>query len=763
MQFSKFNNTELRLEAPLGRAAVHYLLDHSVLDRHIAPSSFLFEAATAAGHLLSNGSTSLAVAHAALPAAMELGRAAQAHHMSCSINAVTGTISITTRGPAAMMAAPHMTATFCNVVEAKEKEVVTSDVVVKSVAVFDEENTMKEEEMCWAPNSAKAVVASAVLPHNITPDTEFASILAHQHQHTGYWLHPTVAESSQQLAMALQASPDLALLTIAVELCSITATLLPVLADSVTAGCSINSGNHASNWLQAGSGLQLLSTQGNRFTSLASWAASRALEATLASSYSSTRQQFIPPTAAAPSSSATTHNVEDIASIIAQLSEVVTQLLGESISLDQPLMAAGLDSVGAVELKNAVSAAFGLELPATVTFDYPTVQALSGYISQNAARQHQSGSTANTSAAIEATRQALLDIAAGVLGTDVAGDQPLMEAGLDSVGSVELRNAVQSAFGVELPATVTFDYPTVDALSTFVLSSSSSLALHPQNLTTHQSTLSSYNYLDSPHTTGPPLTAVSGWAGVAASSPQTAGASLPDKYFSAADLIRPVPLDRWDHELINISSDIKGSGALRMAAWSDGVGSFEDTIFRLSKTEAVGMDPQCRILLEQTWEVLEDGNIMSTPALWPTTGVYAGIVWTEYQVLQEGLQLQPTTASLTGSGLNFSIGRVSYTFGLQGPCVGMDTACSSSLVAIHLAHRGLHAGETNAAVAAGTNFMLVSSTSVHLAQLGSLSLNGRSKTFDASADGYGRGEACVAMVLQRAGDVAVPHALLHGE
>jgi len=142
-------------------------------------------------------------------------------------------------------------------------------------------------------------------------------------------------------------------------------------------------------------------------------------------------------------------------------------------------------------------------------------------------------------------------------------------------------------------------------------------------------------------------------------------------------------------------------------------------------------------------------------------------VWTEYQVLQEGLALPPSTASLTGSGLNFSVGRVSYTFGLQGPCVGMDTACSSSLVAIHLAHQGLHDGETSAALAGGTNFMLVASTSVHLAQLGSLSANGRSKTMEASADGYGRGEACILMTLQQAEAEGLgqdaPHAILHGE
>ena len=95
-----------------------------------------------------------------------------------------------------------------------------------------------------------------------------------------------------------------------------------------------------------------------------------------------------------------------------------------------------------------------------------------------------------------------------------------------------------------------------------------------------------------------------------------------------------------------------------------------------------------------------------------------------------------------------------------GPCIGLDTACSSSLVACHLAHRGLLDGETSAALASGINLMLVASTSTHLAQLGALSPDGRSKSFDAAANGYGRGEACVSAVLrlpsgQRGGQLAL--------
>ena len=261
--------------------------------------------------------------------------------------------------------------------------------------------------------------------------------------------------------------------------------------------------------------------------------------------------------------------------------------MGAPVPVDQPLMETGLDSIASVELRNAVSAAFGLELPATATFDYPTVAALAGFVAsrQGAALAAEapvdatavqqvsgpalqcfpralppvrlmskrpecafcahicmSGLPAAVEAAASATcagvqrthtwlgstvqssAQELVHVVASVLGTPVAADEPLMEAGLDSIsapsalprlsmcsaetkpapctcacglslrlscssvpagccvstlsltvdmapaGAVELRNAVAAKFGVELPATVTFDYPSIAALAGFLAS-----------------------------------------------------------------------------------------------------------------------------------------------------------------------------------------------------------------------------------------------------------------------------------------------------
>lgn len=147
---------------------------------------------------------------------------------------------------------------------------------------------------------------------------------------------------------------------------------------------------------------------------------------------------------------------------------------------NQPLMEAGLDSLSAVELRNELTNSLGLELPATVMFDFPTVATLSRYI-DDTLQAHQLGNTSTNSAAQQADPVAITlvvqQVVTGVLGKEVAPDQPLMEAGLDSLAAVELRNELSSRLAVDLPATVIFDYPTVSALSSHIAASVASVAV----------------------------------------------------------------------------------------------------------------------------------------------------------------------------------------------------------------------------------------------------------------------------------------------
>jgi len=177
------------------------------------------------------------------------------------------------------------------------------------------------------------------------------------------------------------------------------------------------------------------------------------------------------------------------------------------------------------------------------------------------------------------------------------------------------------------------------------------------------------------------------------------------------------------------------------------IDAFDPSAFRLTAAEATSMDPQQRLLLEQTSFALEEASTVVGSLAETKTGVYAGCMYQEYTQLQfdHGLRINP--AVVTGNGISYLVGRLSYTFGLAGPSVSTDTACSSSLVAAHQAHKGLVAGETVAAVAAGVNTMLLSITTASICGMGALSPVARCKTFDASADGYGRGEGFAVFVL----------------
>ena len=157
-------------------------------------------------------------------------------------------------------------------------------------------------------------------------------------------------------------------------------------------------------------------------------------------------------------------------------------LTGGEVAADEPFMGAGMDSLGAVELRNVLSQRYNVSLPATVMFDYPTASALGLYLSglQEDAPEgrHDEPRDAVATAAAHGGRAGLpsreevckqiVGIVEGMLGREVDPSMPFMEAGLDSLASVELMNAVAGRFQVSLGATAMFDYPTALALADVV-------------------------------------------------------------------------------------------------------------------------------------------------------------------------------------------------------------------------------------------------------------------------------------------------------
>ena len=195
-------------------------------------------------------------------------------------------------------------------------------------------------------------------------------------------------------------------------------------------------------------------------------------------------------------------------------------------------------------------------------------------------------------------------------------------------------------------------------------------------------------------------------------------------------------------------------GTIRWGGFIEGLDLFDAEFFRIAPVEARLLDPQQRLLLETSWEALESAGTDAARLKGSRTGVYAGISSHDYWDLLTAAGGEDALAlyAATGASGSTAIGRVAFALGLEGPVLAVDTACSSSLVAVHQAVSALQRGETDLALAGGVHVMLSPAVTESFRRGGMLSPDGRCKTFDASANGYVRGEGCGVVVLKRLRD-----------
>ena len=160
------------------------------------------------------------------------------------------------------------------------------------------------------------------------------------------------------------------------------------------------------------------------------------------------------------------------------------------------------------------------------------------------------------------------------------------------------------------------------------------------------------------------------------------------------------------------------------------------------------MDPQHRLLLEIAYESFQNAGLSTESLSGSKTGVYVGQWSTDYHEIQARDIESPPLYLVTGTGPAISSNRISYTFNLKGPSYTVDTGCSSSLVAIHSAVQSLRSGETTQCFVGGVNMIIDPQRFAYQSRLKMFSKEGRSFAFDSRANGYGRGEGCVGMMLK---------------
>lgn len=329
----------------------------------------------------------------------------------------------------------------------------------------------------------------------------------------------------------------------------------------------------------------------------------------------------------------------------------------------------------------------------------------------------------------------------GLPAEEITDDKPMQSFGLSSRDVVILSGELENLLGVQLDATVAYEYPTIAALAQRLVAG--------KPARTKKTTATTIN----PPNLGKPGTRDIAIVGMAARYP---GANNLEEMWKllveGRDGVGPLPLGRWSEYADDEIAAKKMAEINLTGGYLEDISSFDAEFFGMSPLEAANVDPQQRIILELTWEALEHAHIPPSSLKGKSVGVYIGSSNNDYGMLITADPAEAHPYALTGTSTAIVANRVSYAFDFRGPSVAVDTACSSSVVSVHQAVRDLREGAADVAVAGGVNILATPWVTTSFGELGVLSPTGKIHAFSDDADGFVRSDGAGVLVLKRVDD-----------
>ncbi|GGK32581.1 hypothetical protein GCM10010965_26870 [Caldalkalibacillus thermarum] len=229
-------------------------------------------------------------------------------------------------------------------------------------------------------------------------------------------------------------------------------------------------------------------------------------------------------------------------------------------------------------------------------------------------------------------------------------EDPFSRFGLDSAEAVAIAGELEDWLGHYCPPTLVFDHPSIRLVARYLAGES-----EPNALSEHTNTRPmAYE----------PVAIV----GMACRFPGASSAEeLLENLLNGMDAVREVPNDRWPVSLYyDAKKGKKGKTYTRWGGFIEDIRGFDASFFNINTKEAEKMDPQQRILMEVTWEALEDGGFVPSNLAGSNTGVFIGISTNEYSYLNRTTE-QIDAFTGTGNALSIAANRLSYFFNFTGP------------------------------------------------------------------------------------------------